>query len=312
MDESEPVQTKKKLQQEQERLVYKAAVRLQAELKEEERHRVARVHEAASSFNVKEWEDIQARVEVDEELAQRLQAEEREMYTEAKQARILVKLINQRKRYFAAQRAEERKNKPLTQAQQRTYMSNYIKHIGESEIEKVIPELAARISKRDAEEELDQESSKRQKIGESSKPAEEPKDKEEELSQEELQQMMIIILEQGINVEEIGYEVLFVRRGTERFTKEETFLVDKGNLLGKNQKDKEEERSQDELQLYRDDNNSRSKDYFVDMLEIAFRMENELVDDMEFGLKRGKIVHARLKRPLKEDEVLWERKFLSV
>ncbi|GJU37058.1 hypothetical protein Tco_1185412 [Tanacetum coccineum] len=71
----------------------------------------------------------------------------------------------------------------------------------ESEIERVIHELAAGSLKRDAEEELDQESSKRQKIGESSEPAEEPKDKEEELSQEELQQMMIIILEQGMNVE---------------------------------------------------------------------------------------------------------------
>ncbi|GKC93136.1 xylulose kinase-1 [Tanacetum coccineum] len=81
----------------------KAAVRLQAELEEEERERIGRVHEAASSFNVEEWEDIQARVQADEEL---------------------------RKRYFAAQRAEERRNKPPLQAQQRTYMSNYIKHMG--------------------------------------------------------------------------------------------------------------------------------------------------------------------------------------
>ncbi|GKF89083.1 hypothetical protein Tco_0263046, partial [Tanacetum coccineum] len=91
---------------------------------------------------------ILARVEVDEEFAQRLQAEEREMYTEAEQARMLVDFINHRKR--------------------------------------------------DAEEELDQESSKRKKTGESSEPAEEPIYKEEELSQEELQQMMIIVPEQGI------------------------------------------------------------------------------------------------------------------
>ncbi|GKB78098.1 hypothetical protein Tco_0944993 [Tanacetum coccineum] len=171
-----------------------------------------------------------------------LQAEEREMYTEAEQARILVELINQRKRYFAAQKAKERRNKPPTQAQQRTYMSNYIKHMGgytlqqlrgysfdeiknlfetimrrvhtfvpiESEIEKVIPELAAGSSKRDAEEELDQESSKRQKTGESSEPAEEPKDKEEELSQEELQQMMIIVPEQGMNVEGLQTKYLII------------------------------------------------------------------------------------------------------
>ncbi|GKB35011.1 hypothetical protein Tco_0879953, partial [Tanacetum coccineum] len=131
MDESksETAQTKTKLQQEQERLGYEATIRLQAELKEEERQRITRVHEATSSFNVEEWEDIQARVEADEELVQRLQAKEREMYTKTKQERMLVELINQRKRYFAAQRAKERRNKPPTQAQQRTYMSSYIKHI---------------------------------------------------------------------------------------------------------------------------------------------------------------------------------------
>ncbi|GKC86146.1 hypothetical protein Tco_1141863 [Tanacetum coccineum] len=71
----------------------------------------------------------------------------------------------------------------------------------DSEIEKPIPESTTRCSKRDAEEELVQESSKRQKTGESSVSAKEPKDKEEELSQERLQQMMIIVLEQGMNVE---------------------------------------------------------------------------------------------------------------
>ncbi|GJU27483.1 hypothetical protein Tco_1166104 [Tanacetum coccineum] len=233
MDKSKTVKTKTKLQQEQERLDFEAAVRLQAELKEEERQRIVRVHEAASSFNVEEWEDIQARVEADEELVQMLQGEEREKYTKAEQARMLAELINQRKRYFAAQRAEERRNKPPTQAQQRTYMSNYIKNMGgytlqqlrgysfdeiktlfettmrkvntfvpiESELDKAVPELAAGSSKRDAEEKLNQESSKRQKTNESSKLTEEPRDKEaDELSQEELQQMMIIVLDQGMNV----------------------------------------------------------------------------------------------------------------
>ncbi|GKA91864.1 hypothetical protein Tco_0813789 [Tanacetum coccineum] len=50
MDESEPEQTKTKLQQRQERVIYEATVRLQ-ELDEEERKRIARVHEEASSFN---------------------------------------------------------------------------------------------------------------------------------------------------------------------------------------------------------------------------------------------------------------------
>ncbi|GJQ93163.1 hypothetical protein Tco_0004302 [Tanacetum coccineum] len=56
MDESETVQTKTKLQQEQKRLDFEAVVRLQAELGEEERQRISKVHEAARSLNVKEWE----------------------------------------------------------------------------------------------------------------------------------------------------------------------------------------------------------------------------------------------------------------
>ncbi|GJU01368.1 hypothetical protein Tco_1111706, partial [Tanacetum coccineum] len=121
--------------------------------------RIARVHESTSSFNVEEWEDIQARVEADEKLVQRLQAKEREKYTEAEQARMLAEAV---------------------------------------------PELAAKSSKRAAQEELDQESSKRQKTGESSELAKEPRDKEaDKLSQEELQQMMIIVPEQGMNVESL-------------------------------------------------------------------------------------------------------------
>ncbi|GKE66160.1 hypothetical protein Tco_1520321, partial [Tanacetum coccineum] len=58
---------------EQERLGYEEALRLQAEIDEEERQRIARVQEEASSFNIEEWDDIQARVEADEEFAQRLQ-----------------------------------------------------------------------------------------------------------------------------------------------------------------------------------------------------------------------------------------------
>ncbi|GJR87127.1 hypothetical protein Tco_0211138 [Tanacetum coccineum] len=116
MEESESAMTKTKRQQEQERLSFKAAVRLQAELNEEERQRIARVHEAARSINEEEWEDNRARIEADEELVQRLQVEEREKYTETEQARMLAELINQRKRYFAAQKAKAKRNKPMTQA----------------------------------------------------------------------------------------------------------------------------------------------------------------------------------------------------
>ncbi|GJS32470.1 hypothetical protein Tco_0530852 [Tanacetum coccineum] len=92
MEEAETIQTKTKLQLEQERLGYEEALRLHAKIDKEERQRIARVQEEASSLNIKEWDDIQAKVEADEEFAQRLQSEEREMYSEAKKARLLQSL----------------------------------------------------------------------------------------------------------------------------------------------------------------------------------------------------------------------------
>ncbi|GKA37365.1 hypothetical protein Tco_0723930 [Tanacetum coccineum] len=60
MKEAEPVQKKIKLQLEQERLGYEEALRLQEQLDEEERQRIARVHEEANTFNAEEWDNIQA------------------------------------------------------------------------------------------------------------------------------------------------------------------------------------------------------------------------------------------------------------
>ncbi|GKB88301.1 hypothetical protein Tco_0960573, partial [Tanacetum coccineum] len=81
----------------------------------------------------------------------------------------------------------------------------------ESEVDRAVLKLAAGSLKRDAKEELDQESFKRQKTGESSKLAKEPKDKEaDELSQEDLQQMMIIVPEQGMNVASLQTKYLII------------------------------------------------------------------------------------------------------
>nr|GEU38411.1 hypothetical protein [Tanacetum cinerariifolium] len=187
LTKSEPIQTKIKLQQEKERLGYKAAVRLQEELDKEEIQRMARVYEAAQSFTEEECENIRARLEADKALTQRLQEEERNKYSKVDQAKILVDLINLRKRYFATQKAKANRNKPMTQAQHRTYMSNYIKHMGshtlkqlrgysfdklktlfettmrrvntfvpiESKVDRAVLEFAAESLKRGAKEEFD-------------------------------------------------------------------------------------------------------------------------------------------------------------
>nr|GEV80395.1 hypothetical protein [Tanacetum cinerariifolium] len=161
MTESELEQTTTKLQQKQERAGYEATVRLQEQLNEEER----------------------------------IQAEEKEKYSEAEKARLLVDLINQQRNILL--------NKELKKGE--------ISHLhrltrGPTCLIITIPKIADESSKRDAEEELEQESSKRQKTRESSKPREKEDD---ELTQEELQQMMMIVLVEEVYVEALQTSMIY-------------------------------------------------------------------------------------------------------
>ncbi|GJW87055.1 hypothetical protein Tco_0162395, partial [Tanacetum coccineum] len=68
-------------------------------------------------------------------------------------------------------------------------------HPIKSKGEKTVPELTTGSSKRDAEVELDHKGSKKQKTNEASGSVQEqPEEEETELSQEDLQQMMMVVL----------------------------------------------------------------------------------------------------------------------
>ncbi|GJU16255.1 hypothetical protein Tco_1144221 [Tanacetum coccineum] len=45
-------------------------------------------------------------------------------------AKKMVDLVNQRKKFFAEERAKAKRNKPMTQSQLKTYMMNYLKNQG--------------------------------------------------------------------------------------------------------------------------------------------------------------------------------------
>ncbi|GJU30008.1 hypothetical protein Tco_1173597 [Tanacetum coccineum] len=75
------------------------------------------------------WDDIQAKVEVDYQLAQRLQGQEQEEFFDAEKAILFVQLLEKRRKFFAAKRAEEKRNKPPTKAQQRSIMTTYLKNM---------------------------------------------------------------------------------------------------------------------------------------------------------------------------------------
>ncbi|GKC39053.1 hypothetical protein Tco_1051437 [Tanacetum coccineum] len=86
--------------------------------------------EAKDAALIAEFDNVQARMEADALLAARLQEEEREQFSIDEQARFLVETIAERKRFFAAQRAEQIRNKPPTKTQLRNKMITYLKNMG--------------------------------------------------------------------------------------------------------------------------------------------------------------------------------------
>ncbi|GJW77813.1 uncharacterized mitochondrial protein-like protein [Tanacetum coccineum] len=113
------------------RLDEEVALKLQVEFDEEERlarDKVEKEKEANIAL-IEEWDDIQAKIDVDYQLAKRMQAKEQEEFSDAKKATLFQQLLEKRRKHFAAKRAEEQRIKPLTQAQQRKIMYTYLKNM---------------------------------------------------------------------------------------------------------------------------------------------------------------------------------------
>ncbi|GKD34575.1 hypothetical protein Tco_1250084, partial [Tanacetum coccineum] len=100
-----------------------------AALERMQRDRAAQ-EEASNAALTAEFDDVQARMDADALLAARLQEEEREQFSIDEQARFLVETIAERKRFFAAQRAEQIRNKPPTKTQLRNKMITFLKNMG--------------------------------------------------------------------------------------------------------------------------------------------------------------------------------------
>ncbi|GJR51489.1 retrotransposon protein, putative, ty1-copia subclass [Tanacetum coccineum] len=111
--------------EENERVAQKLQAQLDAELEEEEK--LARQRE--EDANIAEWDDVQAMMDADYELAARLQAEEQGELTIEEKSRLFVELMNKREKHFARLRAEEQRRKPPTKAQKRNTMSTYLKNM---------------------------------------------------------------------------------------------------------------------------------------------------------------------------------------
>ncbi|GJW46152.1 hypothetical protein Tco_0077798 [Tanacetum coccineum] len=170
------------------RLDEEIASKLQAEFDEEER--LARENDEANVALTKDWDDIQAKIEADHELAQRLQAEEQEELSVEEKGTLFQQLLEKIRKHFATKSAKEKRSKPPTQAQQRKIMCTYLKNIEGKKpkdlknksfdsIQKMFDRAFKRVntfvdfrtdlvegSSKRAREELEQESTKKQKVDE--------------------------------------------------------------------------------------------------------------------------------------------------
>ncbi|GJT25636.1 hypothetical protein Tco_0895573 [Tanacetum coccineum] len=132
------------------------------------------------------WDDIQAKIKADHELAKRQQAEEQEQFTIEQKSILFKELLEQRRKHFATKRSEEKRNKPPTQAQQRKIIA--FKRV--NTFVNFRTNLVEDSSKR-AGEKLEQESTKKQKV-----------DEDKDIS--ELQSLMKVILDE----EEVAIDVV--------------------------------------------------------------------------------------------------------
>ncbi|GKC52288.1 hypothetical protein Tco_1075033, partial [Tanacetum coccineum] len=97
------------------------------ELNEQQKKRKAQVQFEAQHYTNEDWDLIRAKIEANAELSKSMLGSELQGEDFAKK---MVDLVNQRKKYFAEERARAKRNKPMTQSQLKTYMMNYLKNQG--------------------------------------------------------------------------------------------------------------------------------------------------------------------------------------
>ncbi|GJR84506.1 putative ribonuclease H-like domain-containing protein [Tanacetum coccineum] len=124
---------------------------------EREREEIQRQDQAYVDYIVSLYDEVQAKIDASEELAARLQMEEREMYTIKETSKLLVEFFERRKKLLAEERVAAVRNKPPTRTQLRSLMMTYLKHtdfmpIGSERDEKMIDKMNKKAVGMDEEE----------------------------------------------------------------------------------------------------------------------------------------------------------------
>ncbi|GJU47356.1 hypothetical protein Tco_1204622 [Tanacetum coccineum] len=106
------------------------ARKVQEDWEAEEEVKKLAEEEATKAALSNEYDFIQARIEADRLLAERVQEAEREQFTVEERAKFLHDTIATQRRILAQQRTEAIRNKPPTKNQFRNQMMTYLKHVG--------------------------------------------------------------------------------------------------------------------------------------------------------------------------------------
>ncbi|GJS43992.1 hypothetical protein Tco_0569035 [Tanacetum coccineum] len=95
------------------------------ELTKQQKQRKAQVQFEAQHYTEEDWDAIRAKLEANVELTKSVLGKE---LSEEDFAKKMVELLNQRKKFFAKERAKARRSKPMIQSQLRNYVMNYLKN----------------------------------------------------------------------------------------------------------------------------------------------------------------------------------------
>ncbi|GJU87942.1 hypothetical protein Tco_1300365 [Tanacetum coccineum] len=106
------------------------ARKVQEDWEAEEEVKKLVVEEATKAALSNEYDFIQARLNANKILTEKLQEEEREMYTIEQRSKLLHDTIAAQRRFLAQQRSEAIRNKPPSRNQLRNQMMTYLNHVG--------------------------------------------------------------------------------------------------------------------------------------------------------------------------------------
>nr|GEW08586.1 hypothetical protein [Tanacetum cinerariifolium] len=103
-------------------------VRFLAQVESSEDEERAQQEVEANIALIESWDDVQAKINADYQLVERLQAEEQHELNDEEKDKLFMQLVEKKRKFFTAKRAEEKRSKPPTQAQQRKIMCTYLKN----------------------------------------------------------------------------------------------------------------------------------------------------------------------------------------